>query len=126
MGLFTDPMTLVDSAVADRIFNFRAQLNEPGSTVGEYIETAAAIAAGSKLVVKHTSSKAGIKRHLVQRTETFDLTADPTDGSAPVIVNLSISHSPLATESQIQNQLTLIIDAATEASFVANLTRELI
>lgn len=126
MGLFTNPMTLVDSLIADRIFSFRAQINEPGSIVGEYIETAAQIAAASKIVVKHSTSKAGIKRHLVQRTETFDLTADPTDGSSPIVVNVSVSHDKLATEEQIQNQITLMIDAMQETGFVANLTRELI
>lgn len=126
MGLFTNPMTLIDEDVANRVFNFRAQLIETGAIVGEYIEPLADVASTSKLVVKHTTSSAGIKRHLLQRVETFDVTADPTDGSAPIIANITISHDKRATEAQIQNQLTLLVDAVTEASFLANFVRELI
>lgn len=126
MGLFTDPLVLVDEASANRTFNFRAQLSEQNAIVGEYIETAAEIAATSKLVVKHTTSAAGLKRHLLQRAETYDLTADPTDGSEAVVVNTTISHHPLATDTQVQNQLTLMIDALSEVGFLESFMRELI
>lgn len=126
MGLFTDPLTLVDEDTENRIFNFRAQINESNAIVGEYVEPLAEIASTSKLVVKHSTSAAGIKRHLLQRVETFDLTADPTDGSDPVIVNLTISHNPKATDEQVQNQLTLLIDAASETDFLDKFMRELI
>jgi len=126
MGLFTDPLVLVDGAAASRTFNFRAQLNEPNSIVGEYIEPAADVASDSKLVVKHTTSAAGIKRHLLQNAETFDLTADPTDGSAAIIGNVTLSHHPLATEAQIQDRVTLLIDAMSEPNFVSNMIRGLI
>jgi len=126
MGLFTDPLVLVDEDVASRTFNFRAQLSELNAIVGEYVEPAASIAATSKLVVKHSTSSNGIKRHLLQRVETFDLTADPTDGSAPVVINLTISHAKEATDAQVQNQLTLMIDAVSEVNFLENFMRELI
>jgi len=126
MGLFTDPLVLVDEDTNNRTFNFRAQLSEPNAIVGEYIEPAAAIASTSKLVVKHTTSAGGLKRHLLQRVETFDKTADPTDGSAAIVVNLTISHDPLATNAQIQNQLTLMIDALSESSFLDNFMREML
>jgi hypothetical protein len=126
MGLFTDPLVLVDEDTNNRTFNFRAQLTEQNAIVGEYIEPAASIAAGSKLVVKHTTSASGLKRHLLQRVETFDLTADPTDGSEAVVVNLTISHHKLATDTQVQNQLTLIKDALSETNFLENFMRELI
>jgi len=126
MGLFTDPLVLVDELAASRTFNFRAQITEPNAIVGEYIEPAAEIAANSKLIVKHTTSAAGLRRHLLQRAETFDLTADPTDGNAAVVVNLTISHDPLATDEQVQNQLTLIADAIGETNFLENFMRELI
>lgn len=124
MGLFTDPLVLVDSSVANRTFNFRAQLTEPNAIVGEYIEPAAEVASNSKLVVKHTTSSAGIKRHLLQRAETFDLTADPTDGSSPVIGNVTLSHHPKATLLQVQDQVTILIDAMSEPDFVSNMMRE--
>lgn len=126
MGLFTNPMTLVDADTDNRVFNFRAQLDEPNSVVGEYIEPLAEIASRSKLVVKHTTQSNGIKRHLLQRAETFDISDDPTDGAEAIVVNLTISHHPKATSAQVQNQLTLILDAATETSFLANFMRELI
>lgn len=124
MGLFTNPMTLVDADVANRTFEFRAQINEPGAEVGEYIEPSAEVASDSKLVVKHSATKAGKKRHLLQRSEVFDLSADPTDGNDSVVVNLTISHNRLATEAQVQNQLTLILDAATETGFLSKLMRD--
>lgn len=126
MGLFTDPLVLVDEDTNNRTFNFRAQLSEPNAIVGEYTEPAAEIASDSKLVVKHTTSAAGLKRHLLQRTETFDLTADPTDGSAPIVLNLTISHHKLATDAQVQNQLTLLVDALLEVDFLDKFMRELI
>lgn len=126
MGLFSDPLVLVDAQSNNRSFTFRAQLNEPGSTVGEYIETAAAIASASKLVVKHSATKAGVKRHLLQRAEVFDLTDDPTDGSAPIVVNVTISHNQLAAHNDVQDQVTLMIQCLQQSGFVANLTRELI
>lgn len=123
MGLFTSPMTLVDASTTNRTFEFRAQINEPGAEVGEYIEPLAAVASDSKLVVKHSTAKTGKRRHLLQRSEIFDLTADPTDGNDSVVVNLTISHNPLATETQVKNQLTLIIDAVAETNFLTKLMR---
>lgn len=124
MGLFSNPMTLVDAAIANRVFEFRAQINEPGSEVGEYIEPAASVASDSKLLVKHTTAKnSGKKRHLIQRSEVFDLTSDPTDGNDSVVVNLTITHNRLATLSQVQNQLTLVVDAVSEANFLSKLMR---
>lgn len=126
MGLFTDPLVLIDEGSNNRTFNFRAQLSEPNSVVGEYVEPAAEIVADSKLIVKHTQSAKGIKRHLLQRVEVFDVSADPTDGSEAVVVNLTISHDHRATDTQVQNQLTLMLDALNEASFLENFMRELI
>lgn len=126
MGLFSNPLSLVDADSATRTFEFRAQINEPGSEVGEYIEPSAAVAADSKLIVKHSSTKAGKRRHLLQRSEVFDLTGDPTDGNDSIVVNLTITHNALATEEDVQNQLTLVIDAATETDFLSKLMRNLL
>lgn len=126
MGLFTDPMTLVDNGSSNRTFSWRAQLYEPGATVGEYIETAATVASNSKLVVKHSTTSKGIKRHLVQRTMTFDITADPSDGNEPIVCNFTISHHPAATWSQISDQVVILIDALGESDFVSNIIRELL
>lgn len=126
MGLFSDPLVLVDAGTNNRTFNFRTQLIESNTVGAEYTETAAEIASFSKLVVKHTTSSKGLKRHLLQRAETFDLTDDPSDGDEAVVVNVTISHNPHATEAQIQNQLTLVIDAMLEANFVKYIMREML
>lgn len=124
MGLFTNPMTLVDAETTDRIFEFRAQLNEPNAVGGEYIEPAADVASHSKLIVKHSTSASGKKRHLLQRIENFDISADPTDGSDSVIVNLTVSHNIAATETQIANQIAIVKDALAEANFLPKFMRE--
>lgn len=124
MGLFTNPMTLIDANAANRTFEFRAQLHENGAIVGEYIEPAASVSSTSKLTVKHSATNSGKKRHLLQRVETFDLSADPVDGRDTVVVNMTISHHPLATEAQVKNQVTLVIDAAQETGFISKIMRE--
>lgn len=122
MGLFTDPMTLNDGA-ASRIFNFRTPLLENGSTGGEYIEPAAVAATESKIVVKHTTAKTGKKRHLLQRAQ--NLTINDTAGTLePIVVNVTATHSIGHTDAQVQKEITLTIDALTEAGFVAGFVRE--
>lgn len=122
MGLFTDPMVLNDGA-ASRTFNFRTPILESGSTGGEYIEPAAVAAAASKLVVKHTTSKSGLKRHLLQRA--ISVTINDVAGTLePIVVNLTANHSVGHTDAQIQKEITLMIDALTETGFVAGFARE--
>lgn len=123
MGLFTDPLVLVDEAAASRTFNFRAQLNEPGSTAGEYIEPAASAAADSVLVVKHSTAKNGRKRHLLQRAINLTIN-DADDTLEPLIVNVTVSRASGHTDTQVQNEVTLTIDALSETGFVAGFTRE--
>jgi hypothetical protein len=123
MGLFTDPLVLVDEAVADRTFNFRAQISEPGSTVGEYIEPAASAAEDSVLVVKHSTAKNGRKRHLLQRATNLTIN-DADDTLEPLIVNMTVSRAAGHTDAQVQNEVTILIDALTEAGFIAGFVRE--
>lgn len=122
MGLFTDPMVLNDGAVA-RTFNFRTPIMETGSTGGEYIEPAATAASASKIVVKHTTSNAGKKRHLLQRAQVLTIN-DTAATLEPIIVNVTATHSIGHTDAQVQKEITLAIDAMTETGFVAGFVRE--
>jgi hypothetical protein len=123
MGLFTDPMTLNDGTDS-RIFNFRAQnLSEPGSTIGEYIEPAASAAVDSILSVKHSETKGGRKRHLLQRAANISIN-DADDTLEPLVVNLTVSRSAGHTDAQVQAEINLTLDAATETGFVAGFCRE--
>lgn len=123
MGLFTDPLVLVDSDTANRTFNFRAQLNEPGSTAGEYIEPAATAAADSVLVVKHNTASSGRKRHLLQRV--INVTKNDADDTlAPIVVNLTVSREDGHTDAQVEKEITILLDAAQETGFVAGFCRE--
>lgn len=122
MGLFTDPMVLNDGTVT-RTFNFRAQIAEPGSTVGEYIESAALAAADSVLVVKHTTTASGRKRHLLQRVE--NVSKNDADGTlAPLVLNVTVSRDAGHTDAQVIEQLNILLDACGEAGFVAGMVRE--
>lgn len=122
MSLFADPLVLNDGAVA-RTFNYRAQVLQPDAIIGEYIEPAASAAASSTLAVKHTTSKNGRKRHALQRVE--NLTINDADGTlSPLVVTVTVSRDPGHLDAQVQKQVTLVIDAMSEAGFVAGWTRE--
>lgn len=122
MGLFTDPLTINDGS-ADRIYNYRAQLVEPGSIVGEYIEPAAISAADSVLVVKHSTAKNGRKRHLLQVSNA--LTINNTDGTLePLIVNITISRNDGHTDEQVTKLVKLATAAINIAGTVSGILRE--
>jgi len=124
MGLFTDPVVLNDGVDPARSFSFRAQLSETGSVVGEYIEPAATAAEDSTLTVKHTTSKDGTKRHLLQRSNSMLLPDGVT--LSPIVVNFTLSHHPEMVLANVEKQVLLLIDALGEANAVKNLMLELI
>lgn len=65
MGLYANPVTFVVNTVS-RIFNFRAQLPDAKSIVGEYFEPAASLATQQAIVVKHDVSNASRTRSVIQ------------------------------------------------------------
>lgn len=114
MGIFSDPVTFNDGT-SDHIFNYRAQIPESNSIVGEWIEPLSSSSVDSKILIKHTVTKAGTERHLVQHSENVLLADGVT--YEPVVVNLSVSHSPSHPEAAL-----LLVEKRAVASFTdANL-----
>lgn len=124
MGLFTDPLVINDGT-ADRTFNYRAQLSINDTTASEYVEPAASAAARSLLTVKHTVSKTMRPRHLLQRSE-FKSIGDADGTLDSIVVNLTIACNAGHTDAMVEEQLNLILAAAQETGFVANMRRRMI
>lgn len=121
MPLFADPKTLNDGTV-DHVFTFRSQLPDAKSIVGEWVEPAAELSENSKIVVKH-DAKGTVKRRLLQRTVSREI----LDGSLePITINVTIAHHNEHTSEQIQPEVTIVTNAATDASFVNNFLQGLI
>jgi hypothetical protein len=120
MGLLTNPVVLVDGAVANRTFSFRSQQPDKKAVVGDYIEDAAAIAAESKIVVKHDATGA-VHRHLLQRTIKL-VPAAATDGvRRRMTFNYTIMADPLFTAAEVNNEFVLTQDLLDEADVCAGL-----
>lgn len=118
MSLFTNPVTLNNGA--DHIFTFRSQVLDSSAKkaiVGEWIESAAPLVDDSKLVVKHDSSSATVRRRLLQRKVNKSTT---TRGYRPITVNITVAYDVEHTVSQVEAELLLIKDALAEANFAAN------
>lgn len=118
MSLFTNPVTLNNGV--DHIFNFRSQVLDTTSKkaiVGEWVEDAAPLVDDSKIVVKHDSSSATVRRRLLQRKVNKTTT---TRGYRPITVNLTVAYDVEHTNAQVEAELLLIKDALAEATFAAN------
>jgi len=117
MGLFSNPVTLTDGT-NDRIFTFRTPLNNVKSVGGDYIEAAAATAAKSLLVVKH-DMRTPIIRNLLQRVIKLHPAADTdSDDLYPVTFNFTMTAHELFTETELQPEVNVLLDAIAEANFI--------
>lgn len=121
MGLFTDPLVLD----TDHTFSFRGQEFDKKSIVGVYVEPAAALAAESKLVVKHDQGGAA-SRHLLQRTIKRIPTADSTAGLRRITMNFTVVADPLFSEAECLEEFAIIVDALGEANVLKNLLLNLV
>jgi hypothetical protein len=120
MGLFSNPVTLTDGT-DDRIFAYRGPLPDLKIRGGDYIESAAAIAAKSLITVKN-DIRTSVIRNLVQRTIRLHPAADTeTDDLYPVTLNFTIVASELFTEAELQPELNVLLDALAEANVLKNL-----
>jgi hypothetical protein len=124
MGLFTSPLVINDGT-ADRTFTYRAQLSISDSTASEYIEAAADSSARSNLTVKHTVSKTGRPRHLLQRSQFLTIN-DADDTLDSIVINLTIASNSNHTDAQVAAQVALVAECLAEANFVANMRRNMI
>lgn len=122
MGLFSNPVTLSDDGgtTTDRTFDFRGTLPalKTGYRGGDYLETAAALAAMSMFTIKH-DMRTSIIRNLCQRSVRLHPAADTeTDDLYLVTFNLTAVASNLFTEAELQPELNLLLDAAEESNFL--------
>lgn len=118
MPLFSNPVTLNNGA--DHIFTFRSQVFDSSAKkaiVGEWVEGAAPLIDDSKLVVKHDSSSATVRRRLLQRKVNK---ATTTRGYRPITINITVAYDTEHTNAQVEAELLLVKDALAEATFAAN------
>lgn len=115
MSLFVSPVTLNNGS--DHVFAFRAQLPDKKSVIGEWIESAAPIADESKIIVKHDTSSATVRRRLLQRKVNRSTT---TRGLRPITINFTIAYDVEHTSTQIEAEVLLVKEALVKAGFVAN------
>jgi hypothetical protein len=120
MGLFTNPVTFNDGT-DDRIFSLRGPLMDPKSRGGDYIESAAALAAKSLLTVK-SDLKTPILRCLFQRSIRLHPAADTeTDDLYPVTFNYTVVAHEMFTDLELQPEHNVLAAAIATASFIKNL-----
>lgn len=118
MPLFSNPVTLNNGA--DHVFKFRNQVLDPSSKkaiIGEWIESAAPLVDDSKIVVKHDSSSATVRRRLIQRRVNRTTT---TRGYRPITVNLTIAYDVEHADAVVEAEIALVKDILAEATLAAN------
>lgn len=116
MSLFTTPLVLD----TDHIFSYVGQEFEKKSVIGVYTEDAAAMAAESKLKTKHDSTGAA-PRHLLQRTVKRVPTVDSTAGLRRITINFTITADSLFNATEVAEEVAILVDAVSEANFVASM-----
>lgn len=121
MSLFTSPVTLNNGT--DHVFQFRAQLMDKKAVVGEWVEPAADLASESRIIVKHDSSSATVRRRLLQRKVNR---ATTNRGLRPITVNLTVAYDVEHTSAQVDAEILLVKDALAEAGFVVNFLNGLV
>lgn len=119
MAIFSDPVTFNDGT-SDHIFNFRAQIPEANSIVGEWVEPLSTSAVDTKIVVKHTKDKYGTERHLLQISQNTLLADGVT--YEPLVMNITLNHKPSHPEAAILLFAKLGVAALTDGN-ITNLSR---
>jgi hypothetical protein len=120
MGLFSNPVT-VNDGTDDRIFAYRGPLPDLKIRGGDYIESAAAIAAKSLITVKN-DIRSSVIRNLVQRTIRMHPAADTeTDDLYPVTFNFTVVASELFNETELQPEMNTLLELLSLANVLKNL-----
>lgn len=113
----TNPVTINDGT-ADHIMSFRAQLNDSKSVVGEWVEPAADTSEESKIVIKHDSSSATVRRRLIQRRVMKTTT---TRGLRPITVNTTVVYDVEHAASDVTDALLFADGVSIATGVKANL-----
>lgn len=123
MGLFSNPQVINDG-VADRTFVFKGQsFPKDGSLIGEYVEPAAAIAAQSKVLAKHSETSKLI-RSVVQSTEVeYGITGVEL---GRVTVNVSYTYAKTNTSAFVKKRAKLATNAVNLAGATDNILLRLV
>lgn len=123
MGIFVDPLVANDGT-EDRTFNFRSQLTDKKSVVGEWVEPSASLAADSRVVIKHDTSSPVVRRRLLQHSQQVLLADGVT--RKPITVNITLTYNPSHGEADITKVIKIALAAASKATFIGNFLRGLI
>lgn len=119
MSLFTTDPVVANDGTADHSFTFISQLPDSKQVIGEYVEKAAASPLASKLVVKHDTNGASIRRRLFSRR----LNVLSSDGVTykPVTINYSIAYDREHDTSVIETQChDITVALISKAEFFGN------
>lgn len=96
MGLITNPQIVNDGAA--RSFELVGTYKEGVTTVGEYLETAAAQSLNSRLFVKHTRNNK-LVRSLAKATYKGTCSDGTTDD---IIANFTIAYNPKHAQADVE------------------------
>jgi len=125
MGMFpTDPFTINDGT-DDHIYSFRGQVDDPRSKIGEYIETAAEIAAEPLIVVKH-DKRSSVPRHLVSSKINVEPAANGDGVLLPITINTTITADKAFSVAEIQLEFTKHLAVLALANVVKNLRNSMV
>lgn len=112
----TNPVTINDGAA--HIMSFQAQLPDPKSTIGQWVETAAEPSAESKIVIKHDTTSATVRRRMIQRRVNKTTT---TRGLRPITVNLTVAYDVEHTTADITDAIDFVEAILAASGVKANL-----
>lgn len=102
MGMFPANPVVISDGTVNHSYYFRGQLNDSRSKIGEYIESAATVAAEPLIVVKH-DMKSAVPRHLV----SSKINKVPTDATDGVFKGITINTTIVADKSFTVDDINL-------------------
>lgn len=116
MSCFTSPVVLD----TDHTFTYVGQEFDKRASVGVYTEDAAAISAQSLLKTKHDNNGI-VPRHLLQRSINRVPSADSEAGLRRITINFTITADPLFSDTEVQEEVDILVDAVGESGFVKSM-----
>lgn len=102
MGMFPANPAVISDGTNNHSYYFRGQLNDSRSKIGEYIESAATVAAEPLIVVKH-DMKSAVPRHLV----SSKINKVPTGATDGVFKGITINTTIVADKSFTVDDINL-------------------
>jgi hypothetical protein len=119
MGMFPVPLVANDGT-DDHNYYYRGQVNDPRSKVGEWIETAAEIAAEPLVVVKH-DLRSSVPRHLVSSKINVEPAANADGVLLPITINTTITANKAFSVAELELEFTKHLDVLGTTDLIKSL-----